>query len=68
MQLTLGIGKRMRSYKMKNTYEIKQIETLDGLIEVLEMTSTGGTTSTVPMAEGNRDYQEYLAQLENEGI
>jgi hypothetical protein len=45
---------------MKNTYELKTIETPFGSIEVLEMTSPDGTISTVPMDEGNSDYQRYL--------
>ena len=45
---------------MKNTYELKTIETPVGSIEVLEMTSPDGTISTVPMDEANSDYQRYL--------
>jgi hypothetical protein len=45
---------------MKNTYELKTIETPVGSIEVLEMTSPDGTISTVPLDEGNSDYQRYL--------
>lgn len=49
-----------RSYKMKNTYELKKIDTPNGSFEVLEMTSPDGTISTVPMDEANSDYQRYL--------
>jgi len=49
---------------MKNTYELKTVETSSGPVETLEMTSPDGTISTVPISEDNADYQEYLASLE----
>jgi hypothetical protein len=45
---------------MKNTFQLKTIETSSGPIEILEMISPDGTISTVPMVEGNSDYQRYL--------
>jgi hypothetical protein len=53
---------------MKNTYQLKTIETLSGSIEILEMTSPDGTISTVPMNPANADYQEYLNPSEAETI
>ena len=43
---------------MKNTYEIKQ--TIDGT-DYLEMTTSEGVVSFVPMDPANSDYQAYLA-------
>jgi hypothetical protein len=41
-----------------NTYEIKQ--TIDGT-DYLEMTTSDGVVSFVPMVAGNSDYEGYLA-------
>ncbi len=49
---------------MKNTYELKNIETSDGIIEILEMTDSNGVVSTVPMVAGNSDYEAYLNPAE----
>jgi hypothetical protein len=49
---------------MKNTYQLKNIETASGTIEILEMTSPDGTVSTVPMDESNLDYQRYLNPID----
>lgn len=49
---------------MKNTYELKNIETSDGIIEILEMTDSNGVVSTVPMVAGNADYEAYLNPAE----
>jgi hypothetical protein len=49
---------------MKNTYELKNIETSDGIIEILEMTDSNNVVSTVPMVAGNADYEAYLNPAE----
>ena len=46
---------------MKNTYKLKNIETSDGIVEILEMTDSNGVVSTVPMVAGNADYEAYLS-------
>ena len=44
-----------------NTYEVKQ--SIDGA-NFIEMTTSEGIVSFVPMVDGNSDYQEYLKSLE----
>lgn len=51
---------------MENTYELKTIETSNGLIEILVMTSADGTVATVPMVAGNADYEAYLNPVKND--
>jgi hypothetical protein len=50
-------GQQVRSYKMKNTYEVKT--NLFGQ-DYLEMTTPDGVVSFVPMVAGNADYEAYL--------
>lgn len=45
---------------MKNTYELKTIETAGGVVEILEMITPEGVISTIPIDENNADYQRYL--------
>jgi hypothetical protein len=45
-------------------YEMKQIETVLGTVNCLEMTTNEGVTSTIPLDPANSDYQAYLLSLE----
>lgn len=65
MQDIPGNGQQVRSYKMKNTYQLKTIELQEGTTELLEMTDTNGIASCVPMVLDNADYQAYLNQMQH---
>ncbi len=48
----------------KIIYELIEVDSIGGKIEVLNATFPDGTVSTIPADPANSDYQAYLASLE----
>lgn len=56
--LQVVTGHRVRSYKMKYTYEVITDELSQG--KIIKRTDADGLIAWIPMDEANSDYQAYL--------